>query len=436
MSIKKIVFALIVLLILAGMFITKHMLIKTPTEIQEYHTLDWGILPSRVCGFVIERAGRKKSLRIIKEGDVWVIVSHWGAYAKKRKVEDFIKQILSLEAELRSSSKGLLADYGLEDSQAFRITLLNKDSKPLLELLIGTKKPSYGASFIRERGSSRVYLVNKDLLFIMGIYNNPQKAEINIEPWIDLRLFNTSAGSIKSLEISKFKDNKEVLILDLKRNGGWQSSIPLPFDLSIFKVNSFLNTICGLRAQEVVNLQKHRLESPCMKIELTTDETSCQALIFKKDGKNYVKITKGPVYLVSQDTFSKIDKDMREFLPDNPLKIGSKNISEIIVRSGRRMLTLTSSLLKKNQDFLNVLKGFKVKEVFPFGVYNKYLESPPFWLKITYNSKKALVLEVMPLKGKVLCRIQGTRAVFSIEPSLFDKIFKELRNLNLSKNTS
>ncbi|MFH1798267.1 MAG: DUF4340 domain-containing protein [Candidatus Omnitrophota bacterium] len=180
MKFKHILILGIIFAVLLAVTIAKKTFFKPEIFETEYKSLQIQINPSDVHIIEVRKTGEKEdSLELKKdEQGQWQVSSHENKQADAEKIENFIKEIAGLKGELRSSDAELLADYGISDEEAVIIEALDKDGNVKETFLAGTKTPGYGSSFLRKPGSKEVYIVNKNIFQLLGLYGDPKESDL------------------------------------------------------------------------------------------------------------------------------------------------------------------------------------------------------------------------------------------------------------------
>jgi len=214
---------------------------------------------SLMLGVLQEEEGAKVNpnfIRMVKENDHWTVATQHGVLANEKTIAPVLDKIDELKGELRSSRGNLLADYGIDNIQAFHIRLKRNDGQ-IIKILVGSKKSGYQDNFIRLEGSNAVYIVNENILSAFGIRGEGDEQKLDATKWADKRLTHMEVNDIKAVSISEIVDGNEVKVIDLKQEIGdgkkqWKSVIPHEFGLSAAKIKKIAENFNNTYAMDVV----------------------------------------------------------------------------------------------------------------------------------------------------------------------------------------
>lgn len=454
MKSKHILTLLAIFVILGGLLLVKKLYMGPEVEITEYETLDLSLKVEDVYFVEMQKSGEEEPLRFEKKDNKWFVASKWNAKAKNKLVEDFLQDIEGLKGELRSSSSKIFSDYGISDEEAYSFAFSNKDGKVLEHLLFGIEKPEHGKSFLRKKGSSDVYLVDKDIFSLIGIYayDNLKETSINANRWIDLSFMEFDVEKIESINVTRFDENKEIVAADVKRIVDEEKNLKqwvteggeTIFSIDAKKIKEFLNTLNGIRVEKLVDPEgeNYDLESPYLKLTLTAQDTSFDVIIGgiadDATGNRYVKIADTLVYIVSKSQLEKINIDTSKFFVDNPLRIDKESIESINITLQDKSVNLGKSLIEKNTDYIDKLKNFSVKNLLFDKGYSQKLVSPASnTCVITKKDGDIVTLEAQKEEtGIYIARVSGKQGIFELSQSVFEDIFEKLDELDLEEATS
>ncbi len=128
----------------------------------------------------------KSELRLVKNGETWVVANKYGVPADPERVKTLLKEMSSLKGEVRTKTEDNLSTFWLEDRDAVHIELLDGDNKPVVHLLFGKKGETGETTFVRKAGDPTVYSA---LIRLNSAFQVWDKGNV-IDPvrWCDLRL--------------------------------------------------------------------------------------------------------------------------------------------------------------------------------------------------------------------------------------------------------
>jgi hypothetical protein len=143
------------------------------------------------------------TFKIAKKPDTTVLALKNGAWVVQRdsfpvdtgKVARALGHIFGLKAKEKvSENAARLAEYGLDSAEAKHIAILDKDGKPLAEVVVGkTSGADYSSTYWKWEGKPQVYRTPGNFAYELGAKD---------EEWKERKLFRFAAKDIKFLEVS------------------------------------------------------------------------------------------------------------------------------------------------------------------------------------------------------------------------------------------
>ncbi|MBN3038609.1 MAG: DUF4340 domain-containing protein [Candidatus Omnitrophica bacterium] len=451
MKIKHIIFLGIILLVLLGVLFIKQTLFKPEIETVEYESLKISLQPEDIYTLELKKSRDDDILRFEKgEDGFWRIPEKWDIRAKNDQIEKLINDISQLQGELRSSSAELLSDFGISEEKAFSISMFDKEGKPQKIFYIGSKRPGFGASFLRKGDSSNVYLVNKDVLAWMGIYGDPQEAKFNAEQWMDLSVTNIDVESINSLKIKRRQDEGEIIVADVKKELDqgkdlkyWAAQPEEPiFDLDAKKIKDFLKGINDIRAAKVLEpqAQDYGFDQPYLVISLGADEKIIELKLGKQireDSEDrYFENSQGHVFELRRYNVDKIDVDISRFFIGNPLRIDKDKLQSLIVDKQGEETVLDKALIEKNTAYIDKIEQFRPMRMLLTEEYGTSLKEPSYSLEIKQDDQVSVLLADIKQEAEeksYIGQVQGKPVLFEISEDVFNSLFDKLDELDLGK---
>lgn len=129
-------------------------------------------LPQAFINKIVVYKGEDESEKISflkdKENN-WNIEGMPQKKVKEGAVKGLFKELNNLKGEVRSQTKDIFADFGIEDKDALHLVLFT-DNQEFRHLVISYLKPEWGRNFVRLYGSQEVILVEKDILSSLGLW--------------------------------------------------------------------------------------------------------------------------------------------------------------------------------------------------------------------------------------------------------------------------
>ncbi len=207
MNQKQLIPLAVVLLVLLAVGVTIKR--QRPVESLEEQVKLSTLLPASLATDAVTKIelGQGKnepSVQLAKDGAEWTIASAFGAWAKKDKLDEFLKKLKDMEGEYKSSNADAFADYGVNDDKALYVRLYTGGEKPAYELLIG-KGQGWDSVFVRTAGDKTVYLVNQGLRGDLGLYGEDVKAP-EYKPWLKIKALELAKDKVAKIEL-KYPDH-------------------------------------------------------------------------------------------------------------------------------------------------------------------------------------------------------------------------------------
>jgi len=452
MKLKHIIFLGVIFLILLGALSAKKFFMKPEIETTEYKSLKISFNPSGIYAIRIKRAENEELLKIEKKDGEWFMPSKWNMRARKEKIDNLIKDISNLRGELRSSSKNVFSDYGISDEEAVSIVMLDKEQKPLQGFLIGLEKAGYGSSFLRKSGSAEVYLVDKDILSLIGLYGDPKEATVNMNNWIDLSITKFDPEKIESIKVTRKEKGRKVVtvdiekVLDAEKNlKHWVATGKKPiFDIDAKKIRDFLKSVNDINASEAVDPkgENYGFEDPFLYVALEKEKESIELVLgnaTEKGGEDrYLRTSEGHVYVLRRYAVNRLNIDISKFFIDNPLRIDADKLQLLTVKSAEKTIVLDKNTIAKNADYIDKIKKFQVEKMLFAEKTQGSLKTPSeYSIEIEKQNGDIVAIDIEKAKdGIFLAQLRGTPEIFTISKNVFDKIFEGLDKLNLQADAS
>jgi hypothetical protein len=261
-----------------------------------------------------------------------------------------------------------------------------------------------------------------------------EKIEPKLESWVNRKILDFDVDKINSIKIVKKEKNKSITTLILKRieeekgTKKWITEEESPFKIDARKIKNHLKRLKNLYALRAVQPNKeYGFDDPYLVLTLEEENNKINLLVGdlvdKEKQSRYIKTPKGFPFVISEYTLKEIDVDLSKFFIDNPLRIDKEKIENLTVKSLRKKVELNKEKIKKNKDYLEKLKKFRVEKL----VRNKKLKIPtPYYLEITYTDKSRLTLYVKKEGEEYFAKLKDHPQVFVISQDTFKNIFEDI----------
>jgi len=298
------------------------------------------------CDIVLKHASSSAGkntteLNFKKEDGGWILKNVYNARVNEKELETFLDNLDDLKGEFRSDKKELFEDYGIKDEESVHIILRGANGAEITHLVIGTKKPDWGHNFVRDAGSTEVYIADKNILASLGFWEDVLPDKLDKKRWINTDIINFDPEEVAFINISEQIDAREKETrLDLTRelSGGekkWKTADDYSFSLDQDKIKEYLGTIKNIKASEVVDPEEPgHFDSRLLR--LTVGKNNGEQIVVTRGRKKengpggYVKVA-GEKYnfLVSDSVFNGLEKNSADFLSKNLFDLKEENVKEL-----------------------------------------------------------------------------------------------------------
>ncbi len=269
---------------------------------------------TRVTKIELSKLGSQVALSRI--GDTWYVLGE-----ESRKAEEgSIRQLLS---SLGGLTVGAVISDNPENQMTFQVDTLMGSTVRVYQsgdlvstLIVGKAAPNFGSTYVRKSGSNDVYLA--DGMFT-HLFNRPANT------WLDKSVNTITKDQVTRVDIkrsdSEFSLVKEDTLWMLSTGGSSEVA-----DRS--KVDSFLNRVCGLKADDFAaqaDTADYSFEEVHVEVSIAlTDGSSAtiEGAVPKEDARRYFirRAEDGTVFVVYSPTWTILTWDSSEF------KVEQKNI--------------------------------------------------------------------------------------------------------------
>lgn len=320
---KKNVHALLVIfaVLVGGIFIRQQQ-VHRGVVTEDYASLDFSFDRARVSKITLARAG-KTEISAVKESGGWVLPDLWNAQADSKKVDDFLNGLVTVRGELRADDETLLADFGIEDTGALSIQLMDEKNVLLADLRIGAKRAGTASVFMRRANSNAVFLADMDLFRMLGIYGPEIQEPLQPRLWADLEPLQVRPADMSQLEVVRYEGTQAVPLIQLKKEAGenkpWTfSNAYSHFTLDAGKVDTYLRALATLRGSGVVDpAGSYGFEAPALQLKIQTPEKLWTLTVGKESAdqrSRYLRVDgESTVYEIPKFTFDDLAADDSRF---------------------------------------------------------------------------------------------------------------------------
>jgi len=412
--------------LLLGIFIQKT---HRPQEIAVQETA--ALLPAvDIAGIdaIRLKKGEGSEIELVRKNGAWQITNLWNAVSDEKRIAGFLALLSALRGEIRADDAALLEDFGIRDSEALHIFLL-ENGQEKVHLLAGIKSARLKEIFVRLADSNRVFVASSDLLFNLGIYNNPKDAKLDANAWADLNLFSFNPGEIERIEIKT-------------PSSEWREiGARLPFEKDPAKVREYLDELLSLKASGIENPKAadYGFENPAWELRLVAKSGTAVSVLAGNakagdEKSRYFKRSDAPsVYSVSEFALRKIKTGESRFIRANPLGIPDEGpLKRLRIKTPQEILDWNPSEKpgKAMEDYLESLKGFQV-----LGVPQELRKKPrkDYGLEIEYEGTAPVKIACGSPEGEKsresVCVNEANGISFTLSETGFESLFGNLDRL-------
>ena len=309
-----------------------------PNEIEDDDGTDSDVDEEEVVDEEMDDPG---FVRLSKVGERWIDATQYGVAANDKTLAAALDKLDQLKGELRSDKRGVLADYGITDEQAFHIKLTLNDGRGV-HLLVGTKKAGYQNNFVRLQGSNAVFLVSENLLTTFGVRGEEGNQNLDVKKWADKRITHLDADDVVGISVTRAAAGQDEKVIDLRLETvddktKWQSAIPYAFNLSAAKIKKIAENFNNTYAREVIAPDTAGVyDAPGWTGTFTLEggETVRLARGDKDgEGNNYYLKQEGASYhfLVPVSSFDSRENQQGDIFAGNPLKVEENTVKSLTI---------------------------------------------------------------------------------------------------------
>lgn len=222
-------------------------------------------LMDRVDHITINNGDQK--IDLVQNDTNWSVASANNQIANQSYISTILTTLPDMVVkEIVSRNPDKQSTYGFPD-QAREVKLQSGD-KVLADFWVGKPGPSWPSAYFRWHDSNDIYLVAANLSQMFGY-----------QEWRDLHIASIPQGNIKSLTWSNG-------ITVEKQDGGWQATMPQPFQVADDKLKTVLDNLSelngrGISDQSVVDLNPAEMTFGLTVI--TTDDQQQQFGFWRED---------------------------------------------------------------------------------------------------------------------------------------------------------
>ena len=207
MDLKKLIIPLIVLALLGGLVVWKNsgkeeISIVDQAKFESLNPPDLNVDTISKLELYAGATPEEKVV-LVKTGEAWRVTSHFNAPAKTETVDDFIKKLLELRGEFRTEAAddAGLAEYELQDAQAFHVAAYTSAEGDAAMNLLAGKAADYRTVFLRKTDDMRIFVEGVNLRSEAGIYGEDAAKAPEASKWLDKDIVKIEQSEISKLSL-------------------------------------------------------------------------------------------------------------------------------------------------------------------------------------------------------------------------------------------
>lgn len=246
-----------------------------------------------------------------KKADKWLIVSSLNYPGDKSKIEDALNKVKSFSKKnIVSTNPDKKSFYGL-DKDYLEVKICNVKDKALAHFFMGKSGPDFYSTYIQEKGSQEVVLINEYLSPIFDKENTY---------WRDPTIFSFNPQEVKNLILNK--EGKEIII-SLVKDNKFEITKPENSPAKDEIVRSILDDLSKFNTDNFYleeDLKVCSLEPPVSFIKLIFKNNLEEELLIGSENKNnqyYVKKKDAlTIFLVSKYRINDLFRELKDLKED------------------------------------------------------------------------------------------------------------------------
>jgi len=443
---NQILFLLAVLLVLVGLVFFKKSRVSPEVTREEFAEVAVDFKDGEHAGIIeiLKGSDPQPGLRLVRSGENWTMPLRWNMPVQQKKINDAFAMLKGLKGELRGTDEKLFSDFEIEDDKAYRIKIKGADDKELLHLLIGTKSPRHGASFIRLAGSPNVFLVDFNLMVTFGI-NTGEVKSLSEKYWADMKVIDFDNADITGIRMDKRPENGPAKIIELNKTvdpatnrARWSfARQDLPFSVDAEKAASYLDIMKGLTGTDFhdPNSTEYGFDKFTLEVKLNADaEDKKQTLtvggVSASDSESrYVRAVAGkPVFTLPKYSIQTIDVDESYFFPANPLGVDKDKLTAVVIHKPDGEKKIEGEGFDQNAAIINALKEFSASRLLSENESHKIKSGEKYWVEIVPKEGQPVQVDVGEVIGEkseeYAAKLRNGTAAFAIPKNTYQKLFE------------
>lgn len=328
MSLKKTLILIIILAVLTGVV---YSLRKSPKKTKTEGLLFPEFNTEQVNEIVIN--GPINKVKIIKEGDKWIVPEQDNLQADSEMVKQAIEGISQITREnIISTNPEKQEIFEVDPNKGFEVEIKGENDKSQAHIFIGKNGPDFISTYLRANGSNEVLLYRG--------FHLKSRFDKSPDMWVDKTMTNIDENEIKQIEFQRPDQTYTVS----KEDEIWSIISPETFPSNEEEVKKILSTLTSSRAMKVQRikqdqtLQDFGLDNPFLAINITLFDGTSETLIFsKKEEKQdqyYAQLSdkNDLIYTVGKYIIDKLDVTLEKLKavepPQEESQPGEKAVQE------------------------------------------------------------------------------------------------------------
>lgn len=238
---------------------------------------------------------------------IWQVPASNNFKADQEAIKSVIEEAFKLNKYiLASDNKGKKGDFEVNEEKGVNVKLY-KSGEAVANFFVGKAGPDFDSTYIRLDGEDAVYLSKGYVRYYF-----------DKEDWRDLSIYDFPSEKVNKLAL-KYRDVASNVMME-KNGDKWEIKLPRVKEASIAKVDSILNILGKLKANDVEYKKDAKdcgfAQAPLVVRLESVDGSKYNLIIGGKmeDGKYYAKREEDNViYIVNKETADGLMKKAEDF---------------------------------------------------------------------------------------------------------------------------
>lgn len=265
-------------------------------------------------------SNQDKEVRILKQGEDWVVASEDQYPADQRAVTRILDSLEKFDRRyLRSRNPEQQATFEVDAESGTGVILADRSGNPLADFRMGKNGPDYQSQYIRPSDAEEVYLIPE---YLRSVFDAGK------DTWRDKAIFSFETEKARQLVIRPAEG--PVIAIAKDDEGNFTLTAPDSAAAKKSIVESTLRTLSNLRCDafpdSLPSMSDAGLDPPRQSVEVLLDDGAAYTLLIgnlnEDDTRHYVKKESDEtLFLLSKGRITSLIRDvdaLKETPPEQP----------------------------------------------------------------------------------------------------------------------